>query len=96
MLLVLFREIERRLEQQHATQQYVQEFLAKREGWKKLEKEQMEEENARILEFAKQQQAREEERQMKMKEREEAKAAVQKKLGDQIARQQQEEEEMEQ
>ena len=93
--LILLREMERHLEQQRATQRYIEEFLDKREEWKTLEQEKMEQENARILEFAKQQQAREEVRQKERRAQEETKAAVQKRLADEMARKQDEEEEME-
>lgn len=55
----------------------------------------MEEENQRILEFSRQQQAREEERMAERKKQEEAKAAVQQGLAEEIAREQAMMEEME-
>lgn len=79
------REAEARLERQKATQNYVAEFLKKREEWKEHERMQMEEENRRILEFSRIQQEREEERMKLSKAFEESKAAVQNKLAEEIA-----------
>ncbi len=62
--------------------------------WKELERELMEEENRRILEFSHQQQAREEQRMSVLKKQEEAKAAAQKHLSDKISTIRQEMEEM--
>ena len=55
----------------------------------------MEEENRRILEFSKQQQAREEARMAEKKAEEEAKAAVQEELATKIVWEKQQAEEME-
>ena len=63
-----------------ATQRYIQEFKTKRSEWKAHERRLMEEENERILEFAKLQQHREEERMEKKKQQEESMAAVQEKV----------------
>lgn len=49
--------------------------------WKQHERQLMEEENERILEFARQQQKREEDRMEKKKQQEESMAAVQTKVG---------------
>ena len=62
--------------------------------WKELERELMEEENRRILEFSHQQQAREEQRKAAMKEQDEAKAVAQQFLTEKIAAMQLEGEEM--
>ncbi|XP_065841752.1 meiosis-specific nuclear structural protein 1-like [Oscarella lobularis] len=89
------REIERKLTQQKATQRYIEDFLGAREEWKKREREEMEKENQKILEFAKERQMREEERMAQKKVQEEAKASVQNQLAQEIAKKREEEEEME-
>ncbi len=71
------RELEARFEKQQATQRYIEEFLRKREEWREHEREEMEEENQRILEFSRQQQDREQRRMDDRKQQEEAKALVQ-------------------
>ena len=83
-----------RLEKQRATQEYIRDFIRKREEWKEHERQLMEEENRRILEFSHQQQAREDERMADLREKEEAKARVQAQLADSIAAKQEAEEEM--
>lgn len=83
-----------RLEKQHATQEYVRDFLRKREEWKEHERQMMEEENRRILDFGHQQQAREEDRMANQREKEEAKSRVQSQLAESIAVKQEAEEEM--
>ena len=75
------RELENRLQKQLATQRYIEEFKTKRAEWKAHERRLMEEENERILEFAKVQQQREEDRMEKKKQQEESMAAVQQKVG---------------
>eukprot|EP00118_Oscarella_pearsei_P026426 m.309881 g.309881 ORF g.309881 m.309881 type:complete len:498 (+) comp48395_c0_seq1:37-1530(+) len=89
------REIERRLNQQKATQMYISEFLGAREEWKRRERQEMEKENQKILEFSKEKQIREEARMSHKKVQDEAKASVQKQLAEDIARKKAEEEEME-
>ena len=42
------REQEMRLEKQHATQKFIEEFKQKREEWKRLERERLEVENQKI------------------------------------------------
>lgn len=63
--------------------------------WKEHERQLMEEENRRILEFSKQQQAREEARMAEKKAEEEAKAAVQEQLTKKMIWERQQAEEME-
>lgn len=63
--------------------------------WKAHEKEQMEEENRKILEFSQQQEAREEARMAVKKQQEEAMAAVQNKLAMEIDHKRAQAEEME-
>jgi hypothetical protein len=62
--------------------------------WKEHERQLMEEENRRILEFSKQQQAREEARMAEKKAEEEAKAAVQEQLTKKMIWERQQAEEM--
>lgn len=69
-----------RFEKQKATQRFIEEFKGKREEWKRLERERLEEENRKILEFADMQQVREQDRMEKQKMREENKAEVQQKV----------------
>ncbi|XP_076818490.1 meiosis-specific nuclear structural protein 1-like [Clavelina lepadiformis] len=82
------REQEMRLEKQLATQRFIEEFKYKREEWKRLERERLEEENRRILQFADLQQARENERMAKQQQQEDAKALVQQRLADEITQEQ--------
>jgi len=90
------REVEMRLEKQRATQAFIEEFKQKREDWKRLERERLEEENRKVLEFADRQQVRENERMAAQQEAENAKAVVQQALADKIARDQKIKEEREQ
>lgn len=90
------REQEMRLEKQQATQHFIEEFKQKREEWKRLERERLEEENKKILEFADMQQLRENDRMAKQQEAEDAKAVVQQALADKIAKEQKVKEEREQ
>ena len=60
---------------------YVDEFMRQREGWKELEKHRLEEENQRILDFAKLQAEREHARQMARKEAEEMRSEIVKQVG---------------
>lgn len=70
---VVVRERQLKLEKIKATQQHIEEFKRQQSEWRRMEEEQMEAENRRIMEFASQQQHMEEARMAKMKEREEAK-----------------------
>ena len=63
--------------------------------WRAHEKEQLEEENRKILEFAQQQEAREETRKVVKKQQEDAIAAVYDKLSNQITEKRAQDEEME-
>ena len=47
------------MQKRQATQKYISEFKASREAWKLEEKKKMEEENSKILAFAKKMQERE-------------------------------------
>jgi len=90
------REQEMRLEKQLATQKFIEEFKQKREEWKRLERERLEEENRKVLEFADRQQVRENARMAAQQEAENAKAVVQQALADKIAKEQKIKEEREQ
>lgn len=90
------REQEMRFEKQRATQAFIEEFKQKREEWKRLERERLEEENRKVLEFADRQQVRENARMAAQQEAENAKAVVQQALADKIAREQKIKEEREQ
>ena len=83
-----------RFEKQHATQNYIKEFLEQRESWRIREEEIMEEENRRILGFANKQQEREDIRQTEKRLQEEAKVGVQEHLTDFLYTKNAEKEEM--
>ena len=76
----LYSERERYLEKQHATRSYVEEFKRQRESWKEKERQRMEEENRRIMEFSKLQSQREGARMEAKREVEEARSRVQKEV----------------
>ncbi|GFO19685.1 meiosis-specific nuclear structural protein 1-like, partial [Plakobranchus ocellatus] len=59
LLIFVPRELERQMQKRQATQKYISEFKQSREAWKIEEKKKMEEENAKILAFAKKMQERE-------------------------------------
>ena len=75
--LNLYRERELALQKQKATQEFIEDFKKAREQWKDLERHRMEEENKRIMEFARVQQEREKDRMSKKKEKENFMAKVQ-------------------
>ena len=77
LILFFFRERELSLQKQKATQAFIQDFKRAREQWKELERKRMEEENKKIMEFARLQQQREQERLSKKKEKFESMAKVQ-------------------
>ena len=54
------RERELQMEKQRMTKQYIEDFKVAQQEWKRKEKEAMEEENRKIMEFANVQKAREE------------------------------------
>ena len=56
-----------------ATQRYIEEFKKQQAEWKRMEREKMEAENRRIMEFASYQQRKEENRMANVQEREMAK-----------------------
>ena len=78
MLIFCFiRERELALTKQKATQQFIEDFKHARDQWKELERQRMEEENKRILEFAHVQQQREAARMSQKKAKEDSMAKVQ-------------------
>uniref|UniRef100_A0A2C9JVV5 Meiosis-specific nuclear structural protein 1 n=1 Tax=Biomphalaria glabrata TaxID=6526 RepID=A0A2C9JVV5_BIOGL len=89
------RELERQLQKRQVTQQYIEEFKRAREEWKLQEKKKMEEENQRILHFARQMQEREEYLKTQKKEKDSAMSKVQDALAQEIARKEAERAEME-
>lgn len=73
----VFRERELQFAKQKVTQKYIKEFKEARDQWKELERQRMEEENRKILEFAHLQKEREEMQMEEKKAREESMARVQ-------------------
>lgn len=72
--IVLFlRKQELQLEMVKATQRYIEEFKKQKAEWKRQEREEMEEENKRILEYAKYQERKEADRMASARQRETAK-----------------------
>jgi hypothetical protein len=68
------RELER--DKKGETQRFIEDFRQARELWKIGEREKLEAENRKILEYAQEQQKREGDYQTKKQEREDAKAQV--------------------
>ncbi|CAF1195530.1 unnamed protein product [Rotaria magnacalcarata] len=89
------RETERKFERQRATREFIVEFKRKREEWKVMERQRMEEENRRIKEYANTQQQREDVAKAEKRAREQALDNVQRTLADQIKRDREEREEQE-
>lgn len=89
------RERELALTKQRATQDFIRDFKRARENWKEQERQRMEEENRKIMEFARLQQERELERLSKKKEKDASMAKVQEALAEKISKQDEEREEME-
>ena len=75
------RELERQMQKRQATQKYISEFKASREAWKIEEKKKMEEENAKILAFARKMQEREAYLMSQKKEKDQAMDKVQEQVG---------------
>lgn len=67
------REQQLRVEKIAATQRYVEEFKRQQAEWRQMEREKMDAENRRIVEYTEYQQRREEDRMTKVRERENAK-----------------------
>ncbi|CAF3228112.1 unnamed protein product [Rotaria socialis] len=89
------RETERKFERQRVTRDFIVEFKRKREEWKVMERQRMEEENRRIKEYAYTQQQREDVAKAEKRAREQALDNVQRTLADQIKRDREEREEQE-
>ncbi|UJR33162.1 hypothetical protein I4U23_020618 [Adineta vaga] len=89
------RETERKLERQRATRDFIAEFKTKREQWKIMERQRMEEENRRIKEYARTQEQRQEVAKAEKRARENALDKVQRALGEQIKRDREDREEQE-
>ncbi|KAI7813914.1 meiosis-specific nuclear structural protein 1 [Triplophysa rosa] len=83
------------LEKVTATQRYIEDFKMQQVEWRRMERERMEAENRRILEYAHYQQRREEDRMEKVREREQAKETLHKMLSEQIDMERRQREEME-
>ena len=88
-------EQQRRFEKQKATRAYIQEFKEKREQWLAEEKARQDEENERLLKFAKMQTTRENNRMAEIREKEEAMNQLQSKLGQKIRTEREQRNEME-
>ncbi|XP_061599255.1 LOW QUALITY PROTEIN: meiosis-specific nuclear structural protein 1-like [Cololabis saira] len=86
---------QQKLEKVRATQQDIDEFRRQQAEWRRMEQEKTEEENRRIMEFARQKQHMEDTKITKMKEREEAMEYCRKMVCEKIERDRQEREEME-
>lgn len=65
-----------------ATQRHIEEFKKQQAEWRSLEREKMEEENQRILEYAKYQERKEADRMASARQRETAKENLYKMVGD--------------
>jgi hypothetical protein len=87
--------MERKLERQRATREFIADFKRKREEWKVMERERMEEENLRIKEYAKTQEQRQEFAKAEKRARAQALDKVQHALAEQIKRDREEREEQE-
>jgi hypothetical protein len=87
--------MERKMERQRATREFISEFQRKREDWKAMERQRMEEENLRIKEYAKTQEQRQEVAKAEKRAREQALDKVQHALAEQIKRDRDEREEQE-
>lgn len=78
----VYRELQLRLEKVVATQRYIEDFKKQQAEWRHLEREKVEAENRRIIEFAHYQQRKEEDRMAKVREREQAKENLHKMVHD--------------
>ncbi|XP_062845461.1 meiosis-specific nuclear structural protein 1 [Trichomycterus rosablanca] len=84
-----------RLEKITATQRYIEKFKKQQAEWRRIEREKTEEENMRILEYAKYQERREEDRMTSVRKREQAKENLHKLLTEKIEIEHKQREEME-
>lgn len=71
---MLFRERQQKLEKMNTTQKYIDEFQREQALWRQKKREEMEEENRKIIAFANIQQQREGERMARVQETEEKRA----------------------
>lgn len=71
---MLFRERQQKLEKRNAIQKYNEEFQKEQALWRQRKREEMEEENRKIIEFANIQQQREGERLARIQQSEEKRA----------------------
>ncbi|KAM8804412.1 meiosis-specific nuclear structural protein 1 [Eudromia elegans] len=85
-----------KLEKMRATQAYIEEFKKEQALWRRRKREEMEEENRKIVEFANMQRQREEDRMAKVRENEEKKQRLQSMMAQNLEREQQKREELEQ
>lgn len=88
-------ELQLRLEKVTTTQRYIEDFKKQQAEWRRLEREKVEAENRRIIEFAQYQQRKEEDRMAKVREREQAKETLHKMLSEQIEIEKRQREKME-
>ncbi|KAI5088697.1 meiosis-specific nuclear structural protein 1 isoform X1 [Silurus meridionalis] len=86
---------ELQLEMVTATKRYIQEFKQQQAEWRRMEREKMEEENRRILEYTKYKERREQDRLANVRQRDTAKEELHKLLTEKIEKEQREQEEME-
>jgi hypothetical protein len=89
------REVERKLRARQATKEYIEEFKRVREDWKQRERVALENENRKIQEYAREQQAREDAQKVQKKQKEEASDKLQQQLHQQIIKEKEAREEME-
>lgn len=88
-------ELQLQLDKVTATQRYIEDFKKQQAEWRRMEREKVEAENRRIIEFAQYQQMKEEDRMAKVREREQAKEILHKMLSEQIELEKQQREKME-
>ncbi|NWI54368.1 MNS1 protein, partial [Calyptomena viridis] len=89
-------EKQRKLDKIRQTQMYIEEFIKEQAIWRKRKKEEMEEENRKIMEFASMQQQRKDDRMAKVRDTEEKKQRVQNMIAENLEREQQKRKEQEQ
>lgn len=75
---LIYRELQLRLEKVTTTQRYIEDFKTQQAEWRHMEREKVEAENRRIIEFAQYQQRKEEDRMAKVREREQEKEILHK------------------
>ena len=89
------KEKEIRVEKQQATKRFVEEFMEKREEWKRMQRACLEQENQRILKYASMQKNRKDERLAELREREKARSEMLEQISEKIRREQKEKKEKE-